>query len=76
MLLGMSTVPENLVAIHMGMKVVGISISPMLATMKHYKPANIEEIIRTAEETRTQVSLLVSKLIEQLDLPNLKQNPC
>jgi purine-nucleoside phosphorylase len=45
---GMSTVPEAIVAIHAGMRVMGLSIITDMCLADSLKPANIEEIVATA----------------------------
>ena len=56
---GMSTVPEVLVAAHAGMRVLGISIVTDLCFPDCLKPANIEEIIRTANEAEPNLTKIV-----------------
>ncbi|NNM44004.1 MAG: purine-nucleoside phosphorylase [Chlamydiae bacterium] len=63
---GMSTVPENLVARHMGMRVVGISIITDSCNPDTLQPINIPVIIETIKTAEPKVSLLISELIQQL----------
>jgi len=64
--IGMSTVPEALVAKHMDMKTVGISIITDCCYWESLQPVNIDEIIRHANQAEPKVSTLVSQLIERL----------
>jgi len=55
---GMSTVPEVIVAIHAGLKVIGLSIITDMCLPDALEPADIETIIATAataEPKRTQI---------------------
>jgi purine-nucleoside phosphorylase len=56
---GMSTVPEVLVAVHAGMRVVGFSIVTDLCFPDSLEPANIERIIATANAAEPQLRSLV-----------------
>ena len=47
---GMSTVPENIVAIHCGLQVLGLSVITDECFPDSLQPANIEEIIMTAND--------------------------
>ena len=61
---GMSTVPEVLVAAHSGMRVLGISIITDLCFPDCRKPANIEEIIRTANEAEPNLTKIVCGVLK------------
>lgn len=65
-MVGMSTVPENIAAIHMGMKVLGISIITDCCYYENVGPANIPEIIRNANAAEPKVSQLIAEFIEQI----------
>ena len=56
---GMSTVPEVLVAVHCGMKVLGLSIVTDMALPDALKPAVIEEIIATANGAEPKLTKIV-----------------
>lgn len=58
---GMSTTPEVIVANHMGMSVVGISIITNMAAGVLDQPLNHEEVL----ETGRQVGINLTKLIEE-----------
>lgn len=63
---GMSTIPENIVANHMGMKVLGISIITDECFPETLKPVNVEEIIATAMEAEPKMTLIMKEVIKQL----------
>jgi purine-nucleoside phosphorylase len=64
---GMSTVPEVIVAVHGGMRVVGLSIITDQCLPDALEPAEIGRIIETAEKAEPALTRLVCTLVERLD---------
>ena len=56
---GMSTVPEILVAVHSGMRALGLSIVTDMCFPDALKPADIEDIIATANAAELKLRALV-----------------
>lgn len=56
---GMSTVPEVIVAVHGGMRVLGLSIVTDLCLPDALKPADIDEILATAAEAEPKLRKIV-----------------
>jgi len=63
---GMSTVPENIVANHMGMKVLGISIVTDECFPDSLQPVNVQEIIATAMEAEPKMTKIMKEVIKRL----------
>jgi purine-nucleoside phosphorylase len=63
---GMSTVPEVIVAVHQGMRVVGISIITDQCLPDALEPADIGRIIATASRAEPQLTRLITTLLERL----------
>jgi purine-nucleoside phosphorylase len=63
---GMSTVPEVLVAIHGGMEVLGLSIITDACLPDALKPSNIDEIIRVANEAEPKMTEIVIEVISRI----------
>jgi len=63
---GMSTVPEVIVANHAGMKILGISCITNMAAGILDKPLNHEEVVEIANQAATQMVKLLKKVIEKL----------
>ena len=64
--IGMSTVPEAIVARHMGMKVLGISCITNMAAGISDSPINHEEVIETGNRVRATFTLLLRRIIGRL----------
>lgn len=60
---GMSTVPETIVARHMGMRVLGISCITNMAAGILDQPLNHEEVIETGKQVEKKFSSLVTTII-------------
>ncbi|MCU7495216.1 MAG: purine-nucleoside phosphorylase [Ignavibacteria bacterium] len=63
---GMSTVPEDIVANHMGLKVLGFSIITDECFPDALKPVNIKEIIEAANRAEPKMTLIMKEVIKQL----------
>jgi purine-nucleoside phosphorylase len=63
---GMSTVPEVIVAVHEGMRVIGISIITDQCLPDALEPADISRIIETATRAEPQLTRLVTTVVERL----------
>ena len=63
---GMSTVPEVLVAVHCGMKVLGLSIVTDMALPDALKPGDVAEIIATANAAEPKLTKIICGVLEQL----------
>jgi purine-nucleoside phosphorylase len=61
---GMSTVPEVIVAVHAGMRVLGISILTDRCLPDALQPASVEEIIAVAGRAEPQLTTLVRGVLE------------
>ena len=63
---GMSTVPENIVANHMGLKVLGISIITDECFPDSLQPVNVNEIIAAAMKAEPKMTLIMKEVIKRL----------
>ncbi|MGH7628890.1 MAG: purine-nucleoside phosphorylase [Gemmatimonadales bacterium] len=63
---GMSTVPEVIVANHEGMRVLGLSIITDQCLPDALEPADIGRIIDTARRAEPQLTRLVARVVERL----------
>ena len=65
---GMSTVPEVIVAVHSGMRVLGLSIITDMCFPDALEPVSVQEIIAVANRAEEPLSRLVCGVLEKLDL--------
>ena len=63
---GMSTVPEAIVAVHSSMKVLGISCLTNMACGILDQPLNHEEVIEVASMVRAKFVNLVKGILEEM----------
>ena len=65
---GMSSVPEILVALHAGMRVLGLSVVANVNDPDNFKPILIEEIIAAAQAAEPRLQRLISTLVGAMPL--------
>ena len=63
---GMSTVPEVIAAVHMGMRILGLSIITDSCLPDALEPVNIEQIIATATAAEPNLTRLVGAVLERM----------
>lgn len=68
---GMSTVPETIVAVHCGLKTIGLSVITDMCLPDALGPANVEEIIATANEAAPRLISIVKGIVAEADRTRL-----
>jgi purine-nucleoside phosphorylase len=63
---GMSTVPEVIVAVHSAMKVLGISVVTDACLPDALEPVNIAKILKIAAEAEPKLTLLMKRVVERI----------
>jgi purine-nucleoside phosphorylase len=63
---GMSTVPECIVANHMGMRVFAMSIVTDIGDPDNLKPVSLEEIIHVANQAEPKLTQIFTELVRSL----------
>ena len=63
---GMSTVPEAIVARHMGMEVLGISCISNMAAGVLPQPLHHDEVLETTRRVRDEFTALLEGIVERL----------
>jgi len=65
-LVGMSTVPEVITAVHQGMRVLGFSIITDMCLPDALEPTSVEKIIAIAREAEPRLAAVVRGVLERL----------
>src|SRR5947209_18799837 len=63
---GMSTVPEIIVAVHSGLRNLGLSVITDMCLADALGPVNIEDIIATANAAEKKLRVMVRQVIREL----------
>ena len=63
---GMSTVPEVIVAVHSGMRVLGLSVVTDMCLPDALEPARIEDIIAVAQGAEPKLARIVTEVVRGL----------
>lgn len=65
-LVGMSTVPETIVARHAGLRVLGFSVITDMGTPEHLKPVDLATVIRVASQAEPHLAQLVTEVVGRI----------
>lgn len=63
---GMSTIPEDIVAVHMGLKVLGFSILTDECFPDTLKPVSLEEVIAVAKEAEPKMTAIMKEVVRRM----------
>ena len=66
---GMSTVPETIVAVHSGIEVLGLSVITDACVPETLKPINVAEIIRIANRAEPALTTIIKGVLTELNCP-------
>ncbi len=64
--IGMSTIPETIVAVHMGMEVLGFSILTDECFPDSLKPVSLEEVIAVAKKAEPRMTAVMKETVRRL----------
>jgi purine-nucleoside phosphorylase len=63
---GMSTAPEVIVAVHAGLRSLGLSVITDVCLPDALEPVKLEEILATAAEAEKQLRVLVRRVVGEI----------
>lgn len=63
---GMSTVPEDIVAVHAGLRVLGLAVVTDVCHPDTLQKADIEGIIRIAEEAEPKLTTIIGTVVQRI----------
>jgi purine-nucleoside phosphorylase len=63
---GMSTIPEVIVAVHSGLRVLGVSVITNVNLPDNYQPAPIEKVIAMAESAEPRLERLMTEILKRM----------
>jgi purine-nucleoside phosphorylase len=63
---GMSTVPEDIVAVHMGMNVLGFSILTDECFPDALKPVTLKEVIKVANKAEPKMTAIMKEVVKRM----------
>ena len=63
---GMSTIPEVIVAVHAGLRVLGLSVITNVNDPDNYQPAPLEQVIATARGAEPKLVRLVEEILRRM----------
>ncbi|MFH0888157.1 MAG: purine-nucleoside phosphorylase [Planctomycetota bacterium] len=63
---GMSTVPEVIVGVHSGLRILALAVVTDIATPETIKPVDINEIVKIANEAEPHLGTIIKGVIRQL----------
>ena len=62
---GMSTIPEVIVAVHAGMRIIGFSVITDLCLADALEPADVHEIVKVANEAEPKLTKLITGVLAE-----------
>lgn len=65
---GMSTIPEDIVAVHMGMKVLGFSILTDECFPDSLEPVSLEQVLAVARKAEPRMTAVMKEVIKRMKL--------